>query len=351
MFPDKNTFALKKLVNRYRGVRAYTAGEAVNPAAPVELIIEITSFCNLECVMCPRVNMKRNRQGYMEMDLFRSIIDQIKDHIELVYLSGGLGEPLAHPKFGDMVRYCVANGVRVGLSTNASLLRPKKVDELLDAGPDLLLLSLDGATKETHESIRVGSTFETTMGYVEHFLREKERRNLKRPHTVCQMIYMPRNEMEADAFKAKWSKFKAVDDVRLKTFLHLQGAEYVPDKNGSSKAEAELSCILPWRQISIAADGTMALCCRDLDFADPIGNVRDTPIAELWNSEKMINYRTLLSTKRKCDVAMCANCPTVKTSPLTRAGSVMLDDFSIRLALPIVERLASRLGIKALDYD
>ena len=176
MFPDKNTFSPKKLLNRYRAVKAYTDGNAVNPAFPVELIIEITSFCNLECIMCPRVNMKRNKQGYMEIELFRSIIDQIKDHVELVYLSGGLGEPLAHPRFGDMIRYCVSNNVRVGVSTNATLLRPKQINEMLDASPDLVLLSLDGATKETHEAIRVGSVFETTMGYVERFLEEKVRR-------------------------------------------------------------------------------------------------------------------------------------------------------------------------------
>src|SRR5215469_15921818 len=117
MFPDWNTFSFRKLRNRFRSMRAYTSGKPVNPAMPIELIVEITSFCNLDCIMCPRSNMKRDKQTYMDLGLFRSIIDQIKGHIELVYLAGGLGEPLAHPKFGDMIRYCVEQNVRVGVST------------------------------------------------------------------------------------------------------------------------------------------------------------------------------------------------------------------------------------------
>ncbi|MBT3661405.1 MAG: radical SAM protein, partial [Rhodospirillaceae bacterium] len=155
-------------------MRSYVNGDTEVTSGPVELIIEITSVCNLACIMCPR-NVMVRPDGYMALELFKSIVDQIKDTVELIYLSGGLGEPLVHPDLTEMIDYCRLQNVRVGVSTNATLLKREIAGRILDAGPDILLLSLDGATKETHESIRVGSVFERTMGNVEYFLEEKER--------------------------------------------------------------------------------------------------------------------------------------------------------------------------------
>lgn len=342
---DKNTFNLKKFKNRYRGIRSYNKKESLHPGHPVEVILEITNHCNLACIMCPRLNMKRST-GYMEIDLFKSIIDQIKDYAELVYLSGGLGDPMLHPKYPEMVNYSHENDVRIGMSTNAAMFTKRHINTLLDIQPDILLLSLDGATKKTHESIRVGSKFERTMKMVEEFLIEKDRRGVKKPRVVCQMVYMPENQHEADQFKNKWNSFAAVDDTRLKKFLHLEGANYGPK---DAYDHSKLSCILPWRQLSISYDGTVGICCRDYDSMDPIGNVKNDSIKEIWNSEKMMLYRDYLANQQKSKIEICKNCSTTKTNPVTRFGAVILDSYSIRKILPTLEKLVQKTGIP-LDY-
>jgi radical SAM protein with 4Fe4S-binding SPASM domain len=350
MLIDKNTFSFKKLRNRFRASRSYTAARSVNSAEPIEIIIEITNNCNLDCIMCPRLNMARP-EGYMELEMFQSIIDQVKEYAELVYLSGGLGDPLLHPKYAEMVRYAVENDVRLGVSTNATMLTSKNIDMLLSAEPDLILLSLDGARKETHEKIRVGSKFERTMAGVENLLHEKERRGLSKPYTVCQMVYMPENQDEADEFREKWGKFAAVDDVRLKKFLFLQGADYGAETEADAPDHSKWSCILPWRQLSIGFDGTVALCCRDYDFTKPVGNVKDTPIKDIWNSEKMLHYRECLATERKSELSTCKDCRAIRTNAFTRLGAIMLDDYSIRKILPVLEQLVIKTGMKLTDYE
>jgi MoaA/NifB/PqqE/SkfB family radical SAM enzyme len=340
--------ALSRLANRAKGVLAYTRGEPKNTARPVELIVEITNVCNLACPMCPRPHMTR-KLGFMDIGLFKRIIDQVKDTAELVYLAGGLGDPTIHPKLAEFIRYCGDSGVRVGISTNATLLKPKMTRAILDAGPDILLLSLDGATKETHEKIRVGSKFETTMARVEAFLTEKARRGLKRPHTVCQMVYMPINQEEAVAFQEKWASFPGVDAVRLKKFLHLQDADYVPESDGDLNGKR--SCILPWRQLAISYDGKMALCCRDLDFKHPVGNVAETPIAELWNGPEVMQCRSMLANGRKSELASCRGCAGITGTPLTLAAAALVDDYALRRLLPYAEKVVRTLGVKALDYE
>ena len=342
---------IKRLKNRARSAFLYKRGTSEIDTGPVELIIEITSVCNLSCPMCPRPGMVR---GYdmMEVEMFRSIIEQIKNTVELVYLSGGLGDPTVHPDLGKFIKICTENNVRVGVSTNATLLRPSVIDALLSPGPDLLLLSLDGATKETHEKIRVGSNFERTMERIENFLAEKVKRNSRRPHTICQMIHMPINEQEAEKFQEKWKSTPGVDEVRLKKFLHLQGAEYHPETDGTIvQPEKQKSCILPWRQLSISADGTVSICCRDLDFQQSIGHLNKSSIDEIWHGTVMNKNRELLATGRKCEIDACNGCEGLSTSALTLVGAAVVDDYVIRRMLPMVEKISRIFGIKALDYE
>lgn len=349
MLFDKNMFKPSKIKNRFRLVKGYKKGKAKIAAYPVELVLEITNKCNLACVMCPRVNMKRP-VGVMDLGLFKNIIDQVKDYIELVYISGGLGEPTIHPKLFDMVKYCRDSNVRVGISTNATLLDAEMTRMLLEIRPDTITLCLDGATKETHEKIRVGSKFEKTMANVEYFLREKYAKRAKNPYAIVQMIYMPQNQAETGLFMKKWQKYKGVDNIRMKKFLHFQGAEYYPETDSRIGKSVCLSCILPWRQLSISWEGKLAICCIDFGYKEEVGNVNTLSISELWNSATMQRYRELLSSGNKNQIELCRNCPGISTSALVRIGCIMFDDLTMRKFLPAAEKLVLKAGIKLADY-
>ena len=350
MLFDKNTFNPYKIRNRFRLAWDYKKGNAKTSGYPVELALEITNKCNLSCIMCPRVNMNRP-PGLMNFDLFKSIIDQVKDYMELVYFSGGVGEPTLHPRLFDMLRYCRESGVRVGISTNASLLDAKMSDRLLQSPSDIILFSLDGATKKTHEKIRVGSKFEKTMANVEYFLKEKEKRGLKLPYTVVQMVYMPENQGEADLFRKRWKRYKSVDDIRMKKFLYLQGADHYPEAASDAKRSDRLSCILPWRQLSISWDGKLAICCRDFEYVEEIGSLEDHSMRELWNSENMQRFRRLLSAGEKDKIGTCRNCGGIAANIFLRTASTVFDDLTIRKLLPVAEKFASKTGIKVIDYE
>lgn len=350
MLIDRNTWRPANIRNRYRSVRAFSRGREVLASPPIEFIVEVTNHCNLRCLMCPRATMTRP-QGFMDVGLFRSLVDQAKGSAELLYISGGLGEPLLHPRLGEMIAYCRSSGVRVGVSTNATLLDRAKAEMLLANPPNILLLSLDGATKETHEKVRIGSVFEKTMANVEGFLAAKTARGSKEPYTIAQMVYIEENEHEAEAFREKWRRNPAVDDVRMKRFLKLQGASYVPREQEAFERPAERSCILPWRQVSIAWDGKMSLCCRDLDFRHPVGSLAERPLAELWNSAAMTGGRKLLAAGKKAQIPLCKDCRGIHTSALTRAASVLVDDLTVRKLLPLLEKVVRRTGMKMIDYE
>ena len=55
----------------------YTRKAISLPYLPVRLWIEMTSDCNYQCVMCPNKDLKNEDRGFIDMALFRKIVDEI----------------------------------------------------------------------------------------------------------------------------------------------------------------------------------------------------------------------------------------------------------------------------------
>ena len=151
---------------------AYARGEDRAPP-PSALWIEPTNRCNLRCVMCPTRLRPKEKTGFMEIDAYRAIIDEVAPFLTTVYIFLG-GESLLHRDFPEMVRYARLRGIAVRLNTNATILTRERSEALLDAGLDHITFSFDGCDAESYESVRVGGKFDVTMDNVLAFLRLKQ---------------------------------------------------------------------------------------------------------------------------------------------------------------------------------
>jgi MoaA/NifB/PqqE/SkfB family radical SAM enzyme len=87
----------------------------------------------------------------------------------------GLGEPMMHPRFFDMVSYAVRRGVRVGTNSSLTLLNPPRAERCVTSGLGELNVSLDGATPETYERIRVRAHFDRVLRNLGLLVAAKER--------------------------------------------------------------------------------------------------------------------------------------------------------------------------------
>src|SRR5215216_4797131 len=110
---------------------------------PSYLQVEPVGQCNLRCQMCP-IQIRRDGPPYgppafMPFETYTSLISQF-DRLEHLHLQG-LGEPLMHPRFFDMVRFAVARGVRVTTNTNLTLLNGRRAAELAECGLDHVYVS------------------------------------------------------------------------------------------------------------------------------------------------------------------------------------------------------------------
>src|ERR1700674_5069711 len=118
------------------------------PTLPRSIYIEPTSRCNELCQQCPRTLLSREDDRDLSFDNFRYIVDQFPV-LERVVLHG-LGEPLLNKVLARMIRYLKARGIYVLFNANGIALTATLGQELMDAGLNEFLLSMDGATRETY---------------------------------------------------------------------------------------------------------------------------------------------------------------------------------------------------------
>lgn len=150
-------------------------------ARPFEAFqIEVTSRCNLKCMMCPLTALAGTwAPRDMAWETFERIA-QAFERARWVHLQGW-GEPLLHPRFFDMAERAKGAGCRVGFTTNGTRLSPGNRERLLSLGIDVMAVSIAGARAATHEAIRVGSDFAKLLENVRAFLALRAERRMASP--------------------------------------------------------------------------------------------------------------------------------------------------------------------------
>jgi MoaA/NifB/PqqE/SkfB family radical SAM enzyme len=314
------------------------------PARPFEAFqLEVTSRCNLKCVMCPVTVLADQWPSYdMSWPTFERVAAAF-ERVKWVYLQGW-GEPLLHRRLLDMIERAKAAGCRVGFTTNGTRLTRDTGARLLDRGLDLLAISIAGATAATHEQIRVGSDFARLIGNVRRFIALRNERGSAQPKVEIFFLMTPANlgelpaavELAADlgadelvatnldyvmspALDALRAWSDAAPDPRLRRAL--EEAEAAAARTGiafrpyplerSEKAVCDLD---PLRILFVAADGSVSPCVYTAltgqsqiprhfageQFSIPpvrFGNVNEAPLLEVWNRSEYRAFRQLFARR------------------------------------------------------
>lgn len=178
-------------------VRLDEGGNFVRMHRPVtqltKVYIEPTVECNLDCITCFR-NDWDQPLGWMSDETFARILTGLKnlDPIPDVYF-GGIGEPLFHPKTIDWIAAVKALGVRVELISNGTTLTEKKTQQLINAGLDMLWVSIDGATPETYADVRLGAELPKIIENVRRIRRMRKGGHFPQPDLGIAFLAMERN--------------------------------------------------------------------------------------------------------------------------------------------------------------
>lgn len=242
--------------------------------------------------MCPNSQYSENERGHMDIKLYRKIINQIAPYAEIIKLHW-IGEPLLHPKISKLIEYARHNtDAQLYLSTNGSLLSGERAELIRQSGLDKLIISLDGATDSTYESIRRKGNYSQVVNNIDSFIQAVNEKG--GPLCHVKMIQFKANEAEVEFFKEKWAKYKniMVDVMWLSDWAgNVLGVRELTNYHNPNSTNKRQSCADLWFKMQIDWSGRVALCCFDAKGSVALGDLTRDSVDQVWQSLKMQTVR------------------------------------------------------------
>ncbi len=243
--------------------------------------IESTNLCNAKCVFCPRDDMYR-RQGVMDMDLFRKVVDECAalgiTHVRV----HNYGEPFLDRQLVEKVRYAKQRGIaEVGMISNGSLITEEIAQGMIDAGLDAINISVDASGKEVFESTRLNLSYDDVIRNIETLVRLRKAAGKVRPKLILSFVRQD-NSADEQAFIDHWRQ--VADKIHI-TDLH----NWAGTLNATSNVT--YPCYRMWQTFTVLWDGRVSLCCADFDGRHILGDLRTQSIAQVWNSPAYLDVR------------------------------------------------------------
>jgi len=114
---------------------------------------ETTRNCNLACLHCRASATHGPFSGELDTQAALRLLDQITEVGKpIVILTGG--EPLLRPDIFEIAQYGTNKGLRMVMAPNGTLITETTVRQMIDAGIKRISVSLDGASRGSHDRFR-----------------------------------------------------------------------------------------------------------------------------------------------------------------------------------------------------
>jgi MoaA/NifB/PqqE/SkfB family radical SAM enzyme len=292
-------------------------------AWPIHIQMELTSFCNLRCPVCPVGLGKLTRPPQtMDMGFFSDVMAEAGPYLLTTSL-WAWGEPLLHPQFADAVAICRRYGVLPLFSTNGQNLHDDRVtDDLLREPPYYLIAALDGLTDETNSQYRRGARLEGALHGIRRLARLKRERGQELPVLLMRYIVMKHNEHELPRVRefAAENGFDmlAIRSLGLRDIGEAMHRKFVPDteayrayayQQGERVRREDYICQLAFCFPTMLADGTLVACDQDFNGTHAFGRVgADGSFGDVWFGRQAASVRHEI--KRSLDTfSFCHICP------------------------------------------
>jgi len=269
---------------------------------PVSLEVETTYHCNLQCPFCARgVAPGYKELKHMDQRVWKKLVEDIKGGDTKALMMDHEGESLLNPRLCSMISEAREAGVvDVWLHTNGNLLSEQRGRDLIESGLTRLNVSIDATTEETYSKVRPGGTLEKVESNLREFLNLRNKMNRRDIRVRVSFVYHDRNAHEREAFIQRWKD--DVNVVAIQSMIDLDcfndPARFLSDRALTESQKEYLrsfTCEQIWTVPILDTDGNLIACGMPVrqETADDliIGNIMDSSLAELWNSDKLDRLR------------------------------------------------------------
>lgn len=186
---------------RWTPAAGYPDPMSLPPAPPPTWVnLESTLGCNLECVMCGSfLSGVTKQRRVMAPALLQRVREQLLPAARDLSLTVA-GEPFMTPKLGTFVDLASEHQLSLQLNSNATLIKDSALLTRLLRHASVVKFSIDGATADVYEAIRIKAVFDQVLDNVRLVVRTRDALPRdERPRLVLCMVLMRSNVHELTA--------------------------------------------------------------------------------------------------------------------------------------------------------
>ncbi|WDV44740.1 SPASM domain-containing protein [Clostridiaceae bacterium M8S5] len=232
--------------------------------------IEVNHACNRRCSYCPNSISERVEKGQMEDSVFNEIVKQLKD----INFKGRVsyhfyGEPLLCTKlekFISTIREELPE-VRNVLYSNGDFLYANRITNLLNIGIDRMIVT-------QHEGKK--NRFEQELLKLDKKLK----------------------------LKVEYIKYSDLNLTNRGGSIESRKVEIVKNR----------ACYIPSSLLVITLYGNVVPCYEDYYQKNVFGNITETHIKDIWNSNEYKEFRNSLINGDRCKYDVCNICDNYSVS-------------------------------------
>lgn len=289
---------------------------------PYFMVLDTTSFCNLECNCCPTGRKLNTRtKTTMSLEQISKILNFFGKYLKEIILFNW-GEPLLNPNIIDVIKTIKKHDIFLSISSNLNVdLTEQKADELINSGIDYFICSIDGITQKTYETYRKKGNFNKAFDNLKLLINSKKKFKTDAPIIEWQFLVFKHNEHEieqaekiakeidVDKFnlRAPWCPTEMVSTIDKYN-------NYIIDNNKQTFKPVDKYCNWLWNAIVINANGSVSPCCSVENEDEDFGNIFTTPFYKLWNNKNFRQARKFNITRKKTDFSnRCTVCEHIGT--------------------------------------
>ena len=269
-----------------------------------KIYLEITNICNMSCSFCHKTERAKR---LMREDEFDTLTDKLQGKAKFLYFHL-MGEPLMHPFLPRYVKRAREKGFLPMVTTNGSLLGKVFGKHLLENLPYKISISLHAP------SANPVFADDTYLEGCINFAKEASERGCIVALRLWNLGTGADNSEIIDTLKAhfpgEWEKIRGGSSLKLAPKLFLEWGEHFdwPDLSAHEcDVNADMFCYGLRDQIGVLCDGTVVPCCLDADGVLALGNLFDSELDDILNSERARNIYDGF-THRRAHEELCRKC-------------------------------------------
>lgn len=306
-------------------------GTAVPLEVPFSVQIDICSACNMKCSFCFHSDLEAISQanikfGVMTYELFCKIIDDMKHQwkqngkiVKKLRLFK-VGEPLLHPQLCEMVQYAKEAGVAecIEITTNGTLLNENLSKKLIQAGLDILNISINGINEEQYRTVcQYNLNFREFQKQIKYFFDRRQQ---------CKVFLkysdIGYSQKEKDQFYQLFEN--CCDEIFVETISSSlwQDTNVASKITGSQKGtygqelKEKKVCPFLFTTMVINDQGIVHLCCVDWKCQYLLGDLKRDRIADIWNGDKLRTYQCIHLKTGKSNIEICRDCESLSANTI-----------------------------------